>query len=74
MVYMEPQGLGYEPFIKSWLMYRLPPGFEQKEKDDKVVTESARAGGNYSRYQILKPQFWTFGRANLAVPVSLWMF
>merc|ERR1719399_1300986 len=37
MVYMEPQGLGYEPFIKSWLMYRLPPGFEQKEKDDKVV-------------------------------------
>merc|ERR1719482_471231 len=34
---MEPQGLGYEPFIKSWLMYRLPPGFEQKEKEEKVV-------------------------------------
>merc|ERR1719399_1973334 len=37
MVYMEPEGLGYEPFIKSWLMFRLPPGFQQKEKDDKVV-------------------------------------
>merc|ERR1719506_1970533 len=39
MVYMEPEGLGLECYVNSWIENYLPPGFKQANKEKKVGTE-----------------------------------
>merc|ERR1719183_2102393 len=40
MVYMEPEGLGLDCYVDSWVENHLPPGFLQANKEKKVVTET----------------------------------
>ena len=40
MVYMEPEGLGMECYVDSWLQSGIPPGFHQPNKEKKVIKET----------------------------------
>jgi dynein heavy chain len=40
MVYMEPEGLGLDCFVDSWIMAELPSGFYQPSSEKKVVTKT----------------------------------